>query len=314
MADLIELAKLSEEQIELLLAAFGNRGYLKLVRTDQDDIVTAGDREFKFSDRSKQQRYVDALMMLPPLGYLRTDEQVEFRLTRQGEDAAQQLAKPATQKYLARLKVERRATQDFLDLYLEHGHGWRASLFDQARRLDCPAGELRAIWSSLEANRAIRVVARHLGADWLGYMTEERAKALRLGTPSSREVLAAGDVTINTLTIGGDMIGASVVQAGSIEQGVQAPELIALLAEVRKAFQASSLPAPESSEAESTIDQLREELERENPRPPRLARLLSGLWTVAQVAAAAKTLDPHLYEHLSALAIGVLHFIQHLPA
>jgi hypothetical protein len=162
MADLIELAKLSDVAREILVAA----------RKADDSVVIASDQQGDFvfvgNAKSRGREHVAAVQDLCDDGYLRTPDGQLCELTGKGMGAADALQDPSIIEDLETIRLRKTVLDDLYRFHLRWGYNTLEKLDAQAHRLSLEPARLVAVWQYLGKTGAINVhprVGNVLGAE-----------------------------------------------------------------------------------------------------------------------------------------------------
>jgi hypothetical protein len=290
MADLIELARLSDAARELLVAARKNNNAVFVARFDQpdSDYVDAG--QHKFHD----QRHVAVAQDLCDKGYFRTESQQYYELTGTGMDAADALQDQDTIEALQAIALRKTVLDDLYRFHLQRGFHRAEDPGTQADRLSLAPDRLRAVWEYWEIKGAVDLVAPPQGQ---GFPLNARLTAfgIQLCEAADKAALAQAGQG-QSMTVTGEQV---VIAAGDVHHFQHGTTNILQegsdLAALRKFILEHITDAGENRAALADVDEIEAGANSSDPgiiakAKDALARLQARLWPYVQKIANGYTI------------------------
>jgi len=264
MADLSELAKLSDIARQILIAARKNRDTVFLHRVGQGDgHIDAGSIQFR--DR----RSIATLKDLCEQGYFRTSNDKYHELSDRGMDDADALQNPEIIEQLELIRL-RKIVLDDLHLRLLKGFNRAEEPHTQAERLSIELPRLRAVWAYLDRIGAVDLVPPPEGQ---GFPLNARltARGIQLCKAADKAALAAPEGPSTTII--GDQITIAGRDAHHIEhsttnirqEGVDLEAVVNLIAAIRQRL---TEDITDPAEREAALGDLNEVEAASNNRDP----------------------------------------------
>jgi hypothetical protein len=287
MTDLIELARLSSVEREVLIAARNNRDSVFIMEMNQGNYLDAGAR--KFDDRG----YMAAVKDLCDAGYFRTPNGQFYELTGRGMEAADALQNPEIIEQLELIRLRKIVLDDLYRFHLLNGFNRAAEPHVQAERLSIELPRVSAVWGYLDRIGALELVPPPEGQ---GFPLNARLTAFGIQLCEAGDKAAlAGPEGASTTTIGDQIIiaggDAHHIQHGTANVQQEGPDLEAL-----REFIAEHVADGDTRKAAlADVDEIGAAANSSDPgiiakAKDALARLQARLWPYAQRLEAGYTI------------------------